>query len=283
MKESTFRRVARVGLALYCVRLVAALFLALPLTAALGRRVAGLGGEQALFVRGGTVALELLDSMRGSLKGGLVSGGLVLTLAALGSLSPLGVVIARLSREASLGLAELLRAATRPFAGLAVLLGVATILGALFTLLASVTLHALATRFFATDERSADLAAVGADVLMLVPLVIVGIVHDVARCAHVARDLGFYEATARALAVVRRNPGVLGLGYGLRLVFALAAAAVGLGATLAIGVGDLPHLALSVAAQQLALLGVSILRASWLAQVLRIEARTPLPRPVSDP
>lgn len=267
--------VLHAGVVLFCVRTVAALLLALPLTSSLGRRLAPVGGETRLFRDGGALALELLQAVRGSIGGALLGGGVSLALASVLSLAPLGVVIARLSTRAPLGVVGVARAATRPFAGLAVLLGVATLLELLVTLLAMVGLRVVATHAFAGDARSADLGAWGAGLLGLIPLALVGIVHDAARCVHVARHVGFYDATSRALAVFRARFASLTLHYVARAAASVAALGGAAAVTVVVGMGSVAHLVLCAVVQQLALLVAATLRASWLSRLLAIEAATP--------
>jgi hypothetical protein len=258
--------------ALFAVRSVAALLLALPVTSFVASRTAPLGGEGRLFRDGGAVAIELADLARSSLSGALVGGGASLLVASLVSLSPLAVVIARLGPRPPVGFVEHVRAATRPVAGLALLFGVASVLEAFVLLVASLGLGALAFKVFGGREPREDVAALLALLASLLLVALAGIVHDLSRCALVAHGLGFYDAVARGLSIARRRLGRLFAHYVARA----GAATLVLGAaalfTLRVGMG---RLAVVVVVQQGALFVAASLRASWLRYVLEVDAGVP--------
>ncbi len=206
----------------------------------------------------------------------IVGGSIVLVLASILELAPLAGVVSMLARPTPLGLAGFARAARRHFVGFTLLFGIVTLLEGIALALGSLGAHALATRLFVGDDRSADLGAALSEVLALVPIVALGIAQDVARCSAVALDVGFYDAVTRAFVVIRARPLSLAFHYVARLLGAIAAVSVGVGVTLSVGMASASALSLCAACQVAVLLYLAFLRASWLQKVSSLESDVPV-------
>lgn len=261
---------------LFVARALVALALVFPATSTFSQNLRGFGGDRGLFAHGDLRALEALDFFRASIRSMVVGGSIFLVFASILELAPLAGVVSMLARPAPLGLAGFARAARRHFVGFTLLLGVVTLLEGIAFALGSLGAHALATRLFVGNDRTADLGAALAEVLALVPIVALGIAQDVARCSAVALDVGFYDAVTRAFVVLRARPLSLAFHYFARLVAAIGAIAFGVGVTLSVGMASPSALSISAASQVAVLLCLAFLRASWLAEVVSLESEVPV-------
>lgn len=232
-------------------------------------------GDLPLFRAGG---LELLDLLYGAQRAeaGLVNGHFfaLLPLVLVAGLLPLGAVVA--------SVAHATRDGTEPRLRVVIARG-ASAFGAFFWLLvaaaaASLALFLLvATAASATSagfaarmgEAKADQLALIVAGVTLLPLVVVGVLHDLARAAVVRFRVGALRSIGLAWNTWRRAPVRSLWSWGWR---ALAAwVPVALGAFAAVRLGGRAGIALAAlfGLHQAALLARAALRASWLARALR--------------
>ncbi|MEZ4442583.1 MAG: hypothetical protein R3B72_26045 [Polyangiaceae bacterium] len=251
-------RLGAVGLC-YGYRALGSALMAMPLAYAIGGSVAGHPrGDAVLWDRGGIWLLEALRLSQASLGPALVQGGALGVVVALGWLLPLGGLMAvhgaeRPSLATSLGRA----AAKLPM--LSVLFGVFLLIQAL-----ALAFFIGIGRLVAAPTATGDVLGLVLPVLCLPVWLAIVALHDATRVAAILGDRGYASALDVGWLLLAARPGRTALALLWR---ALVGVAVLFGAgwlTLSTLQGGRDALALVVVIDQLALLAIVLLRASWI-------------------
>ncbi len=271
-----------VVLLVYVFRLVAAFLLAWPFAVTLGGAVSGYPrGDAVLFDQGGLLLLEALRLSGAALRPALASSAALFVLACFVSLLPLGALIGALGAKGRITARDLGAWALRPIGTFSLLLGVAALVEVLLGGVVIAIGAALARRN-TIDARAADQVRVAFAAVAFLLVVLVSVLHDLARVASVRGELGLRASLRRAFAAVRRAPLSLLTAWSWRagLGALFLAAAIVLGSRL--GVERRAQLVASFLVHQASVLGVLFLRASWLAAAMRHVDRV-LPAVTSEP
>ncbi len=233
------------------------------------------GGDRVLWEPGGALLAEIL-SERPWLWVGAVRATLWLGLgAACLGLVPLGSLMVSLCHAGRFGWSRLVARGAELF-GAFVALAVLTLL-AQAALLLAISLVGLAGRSLLLPrwgDQAADLGFIGVLGLGALGTVALGVLHDLARAVVVRGRLRLREAVPAALSLAKTRAGAVLAAYlpralasfGLVVGAAAAVLASGLGRS-----GDGRVLA-ALLVQQTAVLGVTGLKASWLARALALVA-----------
>lgn len=231
-------------------------------------------GDATLWEPGGHALLDLLAHASAGVGAVSTSAIIALTAGVVGGLVPaaaLLVAIAHATRERRpVGLALATRDALRAFPPLLLLLALAgcATAAAAGTGVAAFDLIAAWTHEAMGEARAQALgAAVG--LAFLVPLSVLGVVHDLARAAVVRFRIAGLRALLVAAATFRRAPRALWWSWAWRALAALAPpllVALAAGRVGGRGGATLVMLALL---HQAAIVARVALRASWLAKCLR--------------
>jgi hypothetical protein len=256
-------------------RAVAAFLIAAPAAVLAGTTLGGHPrGDASLFDPGGLLLLETARLGRRALVPLAASGGAVALLFALFGLVPLSALIAGLGREGRLDRRDLAGRTFAPLGTMALLaacaLAAEAFVGVLFVLLRSKGASG-------TWAEGASLAAAG---LLVVVIVAVGVLHDLARVAAVHRAARFYGACSLALRAARRSAPRALAAYGAAAILAAAVCAAAFALAPSYATASTPRFLLQVAVDQVAILAVAFLRASWLCAAIGIVDRA---APVSTP
>jgi hypothetical protein len=275
-------------LLVYAYRLVAALLVAGPLALLFGGAVSGYPrGDAVLFDPGG---LLLVDTMRGVLPALSTVGTTAAVLFALASflgLLPLAALIAALGEKGRVTPRFLGDRALAPIGAFTLLLGLVTVAQVLAALLIVSVTESIARRGSLGAREADEVRLIGAGVALVVVLLL-GVLHDLARVAAVRCSLGPLSSLSRALAAVRRAPLRVALGWAWRAALGLVAFAVAAALGTRIGVASRAQILMSALVHQGAVLAAVFCRASWFTEALRrVDAVSTFPReslpPAAEP
>ncbi|MRG91027.1 hypothetical protein [Polyangium spumosum] len=256
-------------LLVYAFRLVAALLLAWPFAVALGGAVSGYPrGDAVLFDQGGFLLLEALRRSAGALRPATSSSLLLFVLVCFLSLLPLAALIGALGAKGRVTARDLGAWALRPLGTFSLLLGAAALVEVLLGGAVIAIGNAIAKRN-TIDLRAADQVRIGFVAGALVLVLLVSVLHDLARVAAVRGELGARASIKSAFAAARRAPLSLLVGWSWRA--ALGAACLGLALVLGsrIGVERKAQVFAGFLVHQASVVAVLFLRASWLAAAIR--------------
>jgi hypothetical protein len=180
-------------------------------------------------------------------------------------LLPLGALVTALARSGPVRLRDLSSWAGACFGRYAVLLAMSLACAGFCVLMCSLVGGALGVAPMDMPRTHADVVGIAIVYAAIAAcLVLVGVVHDLARASVVVHDSDVWSAIARAGAALRARPIVLLSGWALRAGLGVLLVA----AALALGLATSRWLvALALLDQIVALLLVA-LRASWLALAL---------------
>jgi len=220
-------------------------------------------GDAALFERGGVMFVETLRMMAPELGRLSRQSGALLLLASFAWLWPLGALIAALRPGGPERLSIQLGHSAVRFGRLALLLATVWLLRVAVAAAGIVGGGALA-RNLDIEPHSADVVRVGAILVGVVLFGVLSVVHDGGRVAIVQRGAGFWETLDQAIAPLRRS--MLGTLWacGWRAVGALGLLFGSLRLSVVLSSGTPADRAVAVLVQLVALLGVVLLRATWL-------------------
>jgi hypothetical protein len=256
--------------ALYAYRAVAALLIALPATALLsGGTASAPRGQAELFDPGAVMLLESVRFARRGLGAVTWSAGAIALLALLGSVIPLGALLAGISSEERPSIGFLAERAFKHAGTLALVLALGamsqlTVIG-LTLVLGGKVLGALSI-----VPPSEDIVFLLVVLVALALAAVVGVVRDLACVAAVRDELRLYSAGVAAFRSARRSLGrAIGAwawraALGTLGVVVVAVAAPPIAATSPVAT------AVSTVLHQLAILGATVAHASWLAAAMRI-------------
>lgn len=259
-------------------RCAGAAVVALPVAFALGRPTGAFPtGDAVLFEPGAELLTEVLRVQFDGLVAAVSASAALLLVVAFADIAltaALFVAIAsgqRLRLGAWLGRAMALWPAFVGLWGVAVL--VSGLAGLAIALLEGVVAVPLAARL---SERGGDLLVLGVLAVGLLLLLGIGIVADLARGALVETADTLRHALRLALRTLRAHPGRVLLGW---LAPALGSLAAVLMAAWLVGRAHLergrwPDVAAVIMVHGLVILGITALRASWIARAVRLVGTT---------
>lgn len=283
MTLAAVRRLLGPALVLHLYRALIAALVALPVVRAAGRLLAPLGGD-AVALGSSERTLELLDALRASTREVVVTGSFVTALAALLGLLPVALALEGLLDGERASLRSRVRRALSRMPGFVALAGVAMLLKTIGFALLGLGLRTLASHWVTSNDRTRDLVEVGGWVVACIPLVVLAVAEDAARCAMVGRRLRFYEATARGFSMLRARPFALIGRWLLRTLAVWASTAGVFWSVHAIGVGSIPRLFAAVLFAQAGLYASELVRTAWFASILDMENGLRYgPRPLQSP
>lgn len=250
-------------------RALAALLLAAPVSVLVGGMLGEHPrGDAMLFDAGGLMLTEVARLTELAVPALIAQLGIGALLAAALGLVPLAALIIALGREGPLRAGHVAARVGRAIGPLTLLWGVA--------LAAQVAVAGLTTligaKLSGALSLSGDAERLGQAIVIAAALLsagILGVVHDLARVAAAHGGLGFYDAAARALGVVRAAPLAVGWSWGWRAGVAAGAVVLAAWVGLRVGVASGGKIALAFAVHQAGLLAACWMRASWLAAAIR--------------
>ena len=260
----------RIGVVLlvFASRLAFASLLAMPFAVLLGRAVGAYPrGDAVLFDPGGLLFIEALRRTRDALPP-LGAGALLLFVVfCLLGLLPLGAMLGALGVKGRLSARDLGAFALRPIGVFSLLLGVFAVVQALAFGIVVAIGRAVARRG-SFDTRDADLVKLAFVGVALLVVLLLGVLHDLARASAVRRELGLRASIRAALGTVRRAPVVVFGAWAWRSALGLVALASALVIGSRLGIDRGGQVALGFLVHQGSVLVALGLRASWLAAAL---------------
>jgi hypothetical protein len=273
------RRLGAIAL-LWASRLCAAVLVAWPIAGVFRALGAGRGPERdaALFEPGALFLLEALRLGDKALLSAAQTAAFSWFIFSLLLLVPVAALLVALAHEGRLELAAWLGRALHHVPRFLLLAGV-TVLGQALILLAFVLLYVPLHRLWLgrVSERASDLLSVAWFGLAAAAVLLVSVLHDLARAANVRYGARASDNLVHAIAVLRHWPGKL----------AASSAAVGIASLLLVAgaayAADAAHLerpdtwriVVVAFVHQGAALGLAALRAAWLALTLRLVSARP--------
>jgi hypothetical protein len=282
---SSFRRALgrpRAVVLVWLVRLLSAWVVASPLTRLLGSFGASHHprGDAILFEPGGVWLGEALRLSRPFVLSELRGSAFVCVALCFVALVPLAALLEALNDREPLPLSDVVGRGFGRLGSFGLLAGITLAIQGAALALALLGAGALRQRLLSSvDERASDLWALGVIVLGVLVVLLVGVFQDLCRAAIVRDDAGLLAAVRRASSVARHQgaasfgawaaTALVGLGAILlaaRLVASLDVARSGQWRVVAVAV-----------VHQLTVVGLIVLRATWLARALALisEAATP--------
>lgn len=263
--------------AVYAGYLALGLFVATPVTRLVADATGGYARSDALlFDPGAVFLLDALTYLRRGLESFAVLAVLLGLAAAVLGLFPLAALLHALSHRGRMDLAELARAAARPFRSLTGLLGLAVLAWTFLVFLALAVLGALSPR---SDSRlgpeGAALVSLGVIAVAAAVGATLGVVHDLARAAVVREGLSTWGGLRRATDALSRRTRDGLLAWSGRAACSAAILAAGALLAFRIGVESEARVRALWVVHQTVIVGLVVLRASWLAAALRLLGRAP--------
>lgn len=271
-RPAAHKRLGVVLLVFVC-RVVGALLLALPFAMLFGRAVGAFPrGDAVLFEPGGMLFIEAFRRTRDALPPIGAGAALLFVVLAFLGLLPLGAMLGALGAKGRLSAKDIGGFALRPIATFSLLLGVfAVVQGIAFAIVMAI--GGAVARRGGFDSRDVDRVKIAFAVVALLVVLVLGVVHDLARAASVRGELGLRASIRASLRAMRRAPLAILGAFASRSLLALVvlAAAVVLGSRIGIDRGG--QIALGFLVHQASIAAALFLRASWLAAALvRVDA-----------
>jgi len=256
----------------YGVHATFALALAWPIASLVADPVLGHPrGDRVLFEPGGLFLTEAIRIMRAPLESVAEGMSFGILVGLYLGLLPLGALLHALGTEEKLSAGALATAAGRFLGSLSLLLGCSLVVGGVACALPLVIRGLLETKIrSAFGDRGGDLVGVGFHLIALGVAWLVGVVHDLARAALVARGLSALQAAQAATEALRAFPAEALGGWALRALSALLLVTIAARATTHIGVDTMPRLTVVALMHQAVAITLVFLRADWLALAMRL-------------
>ncbi len=253
----------------YAYRTLIGALVALPAEGALRAELSSSpGGDRDVMHGGGALLVEALWRAIPRVRSASAVTPWIVLLASVIALVPLAAMLHALASDGRARLTECLLAALRRFPPLVLLLGCAAIAEALAAVFV-VQATTIAGDPFASPRSAWIALTIG--IAASLPLLVVSLVHDAARVGVAARNLGFYDASARALRLVRRRPGALLFASTIVWLATLVLVFVTLAAPLWIGMASAGGWIAVTVVQQLAVLGLVLVRAGYFARLTALD------------
>jgi hypothetical protein len=266
---------------LWLVRLVAGWIISLPTLSAIA--ATGIGnfpeGDALLLEPGGIVLAEVARLALPGLRTALPASLVLLLIALMSGLVALSALLVALSFEGRLELSEWLGRALEHLPSLTLLMGLTLVVqGILAGAIALISALTVTPLLKTSNEAVRDLASLAVVALAIGIVLAVGVLQDLARAAIVRNGGGLVSSLGLALRLIRQRPGSVALGWTLPAVCSVATVLAGAAVVgaLALERPDAWRLWFAFAVHQAAIFVVVVLRASWLANALRLVDTVPL-------
>lgn len=259
---------------MYAFRLVVALVVATPFALVLGAAVSGYPRADAvLFDDGGLMFVETMRRSSSAVPAAAMTGLLILAVASLASIMPLAALIGALGTKGRITARDVGAFALRPIGAFALLMGGFVLTQALVFALISGIGRAIARRP-SFDAPTADGIKFGVTILAVLVVLLIGVVHDLARVAAVRDELGFRASVRRAWRTIKTAHVHVISAWAVRALLGTLAiyAALSIGSRLGVESGAKVFFGFLV--YQAAILLALFLKASWFASAIRHVDRT---------
>jgi hypothetical protein len=234
-------------------------------------------GDAALFEGGG---LALSDLLRHEVLQPAAAAAFVVMVAGMVlGLLPLGALLASIAHTTPARSAPpMRRAAQRAVEAFGPLFALLLLGVGLQVSLAAVAIGSgqkvAAARALVAGDRNADELGIALSLMLLVPVALTGVVHDLARAAVVRYRIGAFDALRIGLKTFAASPVGLAWSWGWRALVALVPVIAATAVATRLGGRGGGVLAALFGVHQAVLLARGALRASWLARALRaVDAR----------
>ena len=226
------------------------------------------GGDRDILKNGGLVLLEALWQSTRSFGHWTRDLGIAAVVVAIVGLFPLAFLVVALAETGRPPTRGWFLKGLRLFPTYFVLLGVA-VLGTVVLFIVGVQAASFVAPPFDTPAHAAETALILC--VALLPIFALGLVHDVARVAAVARGARFYDAASRAVVVARRRSLAIIAARILSGLASLGLITIGLVVPFAVGLSSGARWIAATLMQQLCVLLLVVVRAAYFARLVDVE------------
>jgi hypothetical protein len=259
---------------MYAYRLVVALLVATPIAAMFGSAVGGYPrGDAVLFDEGGLLFVESMRRSSAALGPIALSVFVLLAAASIASIVPLAALIGALTAKGRITARDVGAFALKPVGTFALLFGAMAFVQAIvFAIIAGI--GGAISRRPMFDAPVADRIKFSSAIVALIIVLLLGVLHDLARVAVVRDELRFRAGIRRAWQTLKKSHvHVLG-AWGVRAALALLVIYAALSVGSRLGVDSSAKVAVGFVVYQASIILALFLRASWFASAIRHVDRT---------
>lgn len=254
---------------MYAYRLVVALLVATPFSLVFGAAVGGYPrGDAVLFDEGGLLLAEVIRRSNTAIPAVALSALLLLVVASFASIMPLAALIGALGTKGRVRARDVGAFALRPVGPFALLFGAFAVVQAIAFAIVSAIGGAISRRPM-FDAPAADRVKFAFTLVALLVVLLIGVIHDLARVAVVRDELGFRASLRRAWRTFTKSHVYVMGAWAVRG----ALGALGIYAALSVGsrlgVDSTAKVVLGFLVYQASIILALFLRASWLASAIR--------------
>ena len=277
----------------YAYRFVVAHLVALPIATVFGSAVGGYPRRDAvLFDEGGLLFIETLRRSGTALQPLMTGAFALLVVASFAGIMPLAALIGALGTKGRIRAGDLGAFALRPVGTFALLFGAFALVQAIVAGIVMGIGGAISGRS-AFDAPTSDGVKVVFALVALLLVLLIGVVHDLARVASVRDDLGFRASLRRAWTTIKRSHLVVLGAWVLPATLALVLIYAAMSIVSRLGVDSGAKVFFGFLVYQASVYGALFLRATWLGSAIRhVDRSRPSPElpevvmqeaPVADP
>ena len=226
------------------------------------------GGDRDILKNGGLVLFEALWESTRSFGHWTRDAGIAAIGVAVLGLLPLAFLVVALAEPERRPARAWLSKGLRLFPTYFVLLGVAVV-GAVILFIVGVQAASFVVPPFDTPAHAVESALIVSAALL--PIFVLGLVHDIARVVAATRGARFYDAASRAVVVARqRSLGIIAARI-LSGLASLCLVAIGLSVPFALGLSTGARWLAATFAQELCVLLLVAVRAAYFARLIDLE------------
>jgi hypothetical protein len=226
------------------------------------------GGDRDILKNGGLVLFEALWQSTRNFGHWTRDAAIAAVVVAIVGLLPLAFLVVALAEMRPLPTRTWFSKGLRLFPTYFVLLGVA-FLGEVVLFIVGVQAASVLSPPFDTPTHAWETALIVSAALL--PLFVLGLLHDVARVVAVARGARFYDAASRAVVVARRRGFAIIAARILSALASLALIATGLVVPFALGLSSGARWIVATFVQELCVALLVVVRAAYFARLIDVE------------
>lgn len=269
---------------MYAYRLVVASLVATPFAVMFGAATGGYPRRDAvLFDEGGLLFIEAIRRSNAAMPPVTMGALALLVIASFASIVPLAALIGALSARGRLTARDFGAFALRPVGTFALLFGAFAVAQAILGAIVMAIGGAISRRP-SFDAPGADRVKLAFAIAAIVLVLVIGVVHDLARVTAVRDELGFRASLRRAWQTVKKSHVKVFGAWAARATLGALMLFAGLSIGSRLGVDTGAKVAAGFLVYQASVFGALFLRASWLASAIRhVDAARPVVNAVAEP